>query len=162
MRGWILCGPINGLHFYAGTFVCNNEGQIKHLAFELWKGQIITPETLQGHTFNHFAQPPHLILVMFGTMKVHICELANAKPYKTHQSAAIFKNRQASCCWTRLVVKLHAPIWLCNKQRKRPTDWVPIVQIVPPYWALIVPIVPPYTPPIDLLDKDNGDVRRDK
>ena len=24
-----------GLHFDAGTFVCNNEGQIKHLAFEL-------------------------------------------------------------------------------------------------------------------------------
>ena len=50
-----------------------------------------------------------------------------------------------------LLNKLHASIWLCNKQRKRPTDWVPIVLIVPLHWALIVLIVPPYTPPIDLL-----------
>ena len=49
------------------------------------------------------------------------------------------------------VVKLHAPIWLCNKRRKQPTDWVPIVMIVPPRWALIVLIVPPWTPPIDLV-----------
>ena len=117
----------------------------------------------QGHTFNSFAQP-QLIHVTFGTIDVQctlcICESANG-PHVFMEIHILLgiqstkhlfrKTDTIPCCWTRLVVKLHAPIWLCNKRRKQPTDWVPIVMIVPPRWALIVLIVPPWTPPIDLV-----------
>ena len=112
-----------------------------------WRGYILLCTALYyviTHIYTHRFM--EIISLVLGFVEVH-------KKYERYQSTKhpITKADMIPCCWTMLVVKLHARIWLCNKHRKQPTDWVPIVMIVPPRWALIVLIVPPWTSPIDLL-----------